>query len=80
MKSKISYGAQRNQKKKKKKISRKNKISYSAQRNQKFEAFLNTWKKFKIMGRRGIASPERKRRRIEAQRESRAVAKSAKEA
>ncbi len=36
--------------------------------------FKNTWKKFEIMGRR-MASPERKRRRIEVRRKRRAVAK-----
>ncbi len=37
--------------------------------------FSNTRKKFEIMGRRRIASPERKRIRIEVQRKRRAVAK-----
>ncbi len=73
-KSKISYGAQSNQKKKKKLLG-KNKISYGAQSNQKFEAFLKYLKKFEIMGRRRIASLERKRRKIKAQRKRRAVVK-----
>ncbi len=42
---------------------------------KKLKPFKNTWKQFEIMVRRGIASPERKMRRIEAQRKRRAVAK-----
>ncbi len=37
--------------------------------------FYNTWKKFEIIDRCRIASPERKRRRIKAQQKRRAVAK-----